>query len=144
MSEWRHKDEWTRRGKNFLVKISRHADAEMDIIDGEYKATGRIENKWCLYAYFYPKHPHFSKFVIGDDMRQDAANFFDWHCGCSYLQRHCDANGTTFSIQVGCDYNHLYDDRFLQMVTKEDAYEVFADAEALFETMSGLGAEVRS
>lgn len=125
MSDWRHKDEWTKSGPNCLVKVSRH------------ETMG--ENRWCLYAYLYPKHPHFSKFE-GDSMWQDAANFFNWHRGCSYLEYHRDNKGEVGSVQVGCDYNHLYDDQFLGMATKDDAWEVFVDADRLLGRLAEIGA----
>lgn len=140
MSDWRHKDEWTKRGENFLVKVSRHSDDGFDIHDGEFVKTGRVEHKWCLYAYIFPKHPHFSKFE-GDSMWQDASAFYDWHCGCSYLEYHRDYKGEILSVQVGCDYNHLHDDHFLDMATKESARSVFGDADELFETLTRIGAQ---
>lgn len=138
MSDWRHKDEWTKRGTNFLVKVSRHSDEAFDVIDGAFVKTGRIEHKWCLYAFIFPKHPHFTK-IEGTNIWQDGAEFYDWHCGCSYLEYHRDNDSNVVSVQVGCDYAHLYDDRFLDMATKEDARSVFGDADELFETLTKMG-----
>lgn len=136
--EWRHKDEWTKRGANFLVKVSRHADAGFDVVNGEVVRTGRVENKWCVYAFIFPKHPHFPKFE-GPSLWQDAASFFDWHGGCSYLEYHRVSAEVISSVQVGCDYNHLHDDHYLDMATQEDAASVFRDADELFETLMKLG-----
>lgn len=136
--EWRHKDEWTKRGEHFLVKISRHSDQQYAIVNGEFKFMGNVEHKWCLYAYLFPKHPHFSKFE-GTSMWQDASNFFDWHSGCTYLEYHRDNDSKVVSIQVGCDYNHLHDYRYLNMATAEDARAVFNDADDLFKTLTNLG-----
>ena len=37
------------------------------------------------------------------------------------------------SYQVGCDYNHLYDEQYTRMATPEEACSVFEDAEVLFD-----------
>jgi hypothetical protein len=126
MTEWNHKDEWSKRGKNFLVKISRHMN------------QGGDENHWCLYAYIYPKHPHFANFY-GPNMWQDASGFFDWHGGCTFLEYHKMDAEVVGAVQVGCDYNHLYDDRYLDMATPDQARSVFSDADDLFETLTNLG-----
>lgn len=138
MSEWKHKDEWTKRGEKFLVKVSRHSSEQYDLVDNKFKETGRFEHKWCLYAFIYPEHLQFSKFD-GNSMWQEASGFFDWHCGCSYLEYHRDNKSRIVSVQVGCDYSHLYDDCYLNMATKEDAISVFRDADNLFETLTRIG-----
>jgi hypothetical protein len=74
-------------------------------------------------------------------MWQDASGFFDWHGGCSYLEYHPVSAEVISAVQVGCDYNHLYDDHYLDMATAEDARSVFRDADKLFETLTNLGAK---
>jgi hypothetical protein len=120
------------------VKVSRHSDRRYGLVNGEFVHSDQLEHKWCLYAFIFPKHPHFSKFE-GNSMWQDAAAFYDWHCGCTYLEYHRNNDGQIVSVQVGCDYNHLYDGHFLDMATKEDARSVFGDADELFETLTRLG-----
>lgn len=140
MGEWAHKDEWSRRGKDFLVKISRHSAPRFDYDESLLKMVPLgVDNKWCLYAFIFDKHPHFQKFE-GDSMWQSASDFFDWHGGCTFLEYHRGKNLAIGSVQVGCDYSHLHDDRFLEMATKEDAEIVFRDADDLFETLTKLGA----
>ena len=120
---WDHKDEWRRRGKDFLVSISRHNGyASMD--------EGRGLNRWAVYAYIYPKHPLFKTFV-GDDMFQDAAQKLPLHGGVSFLEWH-HKDGVPCSVQVGADYDHLHDQNFTHYATAEEAQEVFIDANHLF------------
>jgi hypothetical protein len=135
MSDWRHKDVWDKRGKHFLVRLRRHSNKQFALVDGEFKYTDIDEHKWCLYAFIYPDHTLFGNFD-GPDFWQDACGFFDWHGGCTYLEYHRDDESKIVSVQVGCDYNHYLDDRYLYMATKEDAASVFNDADGLFEVLS--------
>ena len=129
MSNWTHKDEWKMTGKDFIVQVSRHSatPSEYDLSEGV--------NRWAVYAYIYPRHPHFASFT-GDDMNQDAACMMPLHCGPSFFRRHIGDDGKTCSVQVGADYHHLYDSRFTHHATKEDAGEVFGDAENLHVWLS--------
>jgi hypothetical protein len=43
--------------------------------------------------------------------------------------------GKVTSAKVGADYHHLHDDRFTHYATASDAYEVFGDADELFEQL---------
>jgi len=124
---WNHKDEWTMHGNTFLVKVSRHHQGFATSIDGGHR--------WAVYAYIYPKHPRFAMFN-GGSFTQPAINDLPLHCGCSFLQSHI-AKGDVSSIQVGADYNHLYDEEFSQCATKDDAQTVFDDAETLFKFLKG-------
>jgi hypothetical protein len=127
---WKHKDEWKREGRNFVVVVSRHSEAVMYEGSG-YDAEG--PNRWCVYGYVYPKHPDFTSFDPNAPMYEQPTP--PMHGGCSFFKPHYKADGTIASFQFGCDYHHLGDWSFTQMETKEDAYEVFADAEALFEQL---------
>ena len=115
---WDHKDEWGFLGKNFGVVVSRH------VVTPHYDDRGC--HRWCVYAYIYPAHWHFKHFD-GDSMSQDAACALPLHVRPSYLRRH------EHSVQVGADYNHLYDTRFTHFATQDEAYEVFNDAARLIE-----------
>lgn len=133
MEEWNHKDEWRRRGKDFLVTITRHTEASFDPYDGP--------NRWAVYAYVYPKHPYFDAFDGTETTWQDAASRMPLHGGPSFMRVHKDFDGKVTAQQVGADYHHLHDDAFAHHATKEDAYEVFNDAGELFqwlETMADL------
>lgn len=124
MIEFKHKDEWSVRGTDFMVQVTRHtvAPGSCDFDEGEHR--------WAVYAYIYPRHPHFAIFV-GDDMWQEAAAMMPLHGGPTYLRRHF-YDGKECSIQVGADYHHLNDSYVTHYATKDDAREVFLDAESLF------------
>ena len=124
-ANWNHKDEWRLFGKDFMVVVSRHEESEL---------CGDGKHRWCVYAYIYAKHPHFAKFD-GPDMWQDAASCLPMHGGPTYLRYHRNDDAAVVSVQVGCDYNHIYDSRFTHYETKDDAYEVFNDAYELFQRL---------
>lgn len=123
MSEWDKKTLWIKRGKNFAVEVSRHNGPALDPSDGV--------NRWCVYAYIYPKHPHFAAFS-GDRLFQDATNCMPLHGDCSYLRYHLNSDGTYASIQVGADYSHFNDGHYTHMNDEKEAASVFADADELF------------
>ena len=128
MSEWRHKDVWSMDGKDFMVQVSRHS---VTLIDPGCCYDSEGPHRWCIYAYIYPKHPHFAAFDGTETMWQDAAAMLPLHGGPSLCHKHLNAAGEVASYQVGADYNHLHDWRFTQQATKEDAREVFSDAKQL-------------
>jgi hypothetical protein len=121
---WRHKDIWNYREQTFSVEIVRWTD------DSSWNDEG--PNRWNVYAYIYPKHPHFA-FFEGDNIFQSAARSLPLHCGASRVIVHRNADGTIASYQIGSDYHHSYDEGFTFMGTQEEAGEVFADAERLIE-----------
>lgn len=127
--DWEHKEEWHKRGTQFLVVVKRHYNKPFRVSDGG--------NRWCVYAYIYPKHPLFQSFN-GTDMSQSAASDLPLHCGPSFLQWYFNADGEPTSVQVGSDYNHLHDDSFTRYIAKEEASNVFRDAEKLFKHLEDL------
>lgn len=132
MTKWAHKDEWHRRGKDFLVVVKHHTEdipTELALYEGQHR--------WTVYAYIYPKHSRFESFS-GTDMYQPAASALPLHGGPSLLRWHRDDNGNPTSVQVGADYNHYGDDEFLHYATAEDAAEVFHDADRLFQHLSAV------
>lgn len=126
---WIHKDEWKRQGKNFALVVSRHEG-----VTGIYEGP----NRWCVYAYIYPKHPYFKEFDQSGPMYQDSASAMPLHCGPSLLEFPM-YDGKVSSVKVGADYNHLHDDEFTHYATKDDAYKVFRDAEKLFDWLTIRG-----
>lgn len=120
---WDHKDQWRKHGKNFLIVVERF-NGRPDADDG----TG--PNRWAVYAYIYPKHPHFAAFE-GPRMWQEAATCLPLHAYPSYLEYPM-YDGKVTSVKVGADYHHLHDTEYSHYATKEDASQVFADAERLF------------
>ena len=137
--DWKHKDMWSLRGKNFLVQISRHGEEKPES-ERSFCYDEEGPHRWCVYAYIYPDHPNFGKFE-GDAIWQEASGALPLHGGCSFLRYHRSDDGAKVtSVQVGCDYNHLHDTEFTRYATKDEAYEVFADAEALYQRLDGIQA----
>lgn len=133
MSDWTHKDIWKRPGRRFLIEISRHS---VDVYEGEGA------HRWAVYAYIYPKHPHYANFS-GDEMWQDAASAMPCHSYPSYFRRH-KIDGKVTSIQVGWDYNHLHDDQYTHMATADDAGSIFYDANRLFDWLEAINEETEA
>lgn len=108
--------------------------------DGESKrdAYDRVQtgaNNWNVYAWIYPEHPLFEKLsahTSGDDGESYAlTSDMPLHGGQTFFTLHHAAGGKVTSVQIGCDYMHHMDDRFNEYATREEAREVFADAEEL-------------
>lgn len=132
MDNWKHKDIWKKYGTDFLVEVSRHSEnaSGLDRREGPHR--------WCVYAYIYPRHPHFSRFNEADDLWQDATTSLPGHSSPSCLRRHVDANGNATSFQVGWDYNHDGDWMFTHDATQEDAKRQFLDAQELFDRLQSM------
>lgn len=127
MSDWKHKDEWRKFGKDFLVTVTRHSvevSPEFDHGDGP--------NRWAVYAYVYPRHPYFEKFDRAGQMSQEACSSMPLHAYPSFFHVHVDAKTAEItSFQVGADYQHLHDD-FTHSATEEEAWSIFHDANHLY------------
>lgn len=130
IENWRHKDSWGRRGKDFMVEVTRHR-SELGVDE-----CGEGPHRWCVYAYIYPSHPHFASFS-GPHIWQDATQALPLHGGCSLLNYPM-YEGKVTSVQVGADYHHLHDDRFTHYATADEARVVFEDAEELFEKLQAM------
>lgn len=124
---WRRKEEWKRAGEQFIVTVE-HFMADGPAIDHDDAGE-----RWCVYAYIYPKHPRFKRFD-GTGIYQDATSDLPLHSGCTYLRQHRDNDGSVTSFQVGADYNHLYDSRFTH--EREFGGTVKADADRLFDFLT--------
>lgn len=122
-----HKDCFRRRGKDFLIEVTRHSEPAKSEFDDEGP------HRWAVYAYIYPKHPHFSAFS-GPHMFQDAAAQLFFHGGPSLLEYPM-YEGKVTCVKVGGDYHHLHDERFTRYATAVEAHEVFEDALELFEQL---------
>ena len=129
MTKWDKKDEWHRRGKDFLVVVKRHSVAPSSY--SQYEGVHR----WTMYTYIYPTHRLFGAFS-GPDMWQPAAVDLQMHGGPSLLRWHTDNDGKPCSVQVGADYNHLHDEHFTNYAIPEHADEVFSDADRLFQHLA--------
>jgi len=123
--DWDHKDEWRKRGEGFMVVISRHNGATLDQYEGK--------NRWAVYAYIYPKHDMFVRFIATGSMWDQP--YLPGHSYPSYYRCHTDESDIT-AHQIGFDYNHVGDSHYSHMDTKEDAYSVFNDGQELFNFLS--------
>jgi hypothetical protein len=132
--QWSHKDEWKRHGNDFCVVVSRHEGSTY---------FGEGPNRWCVYAFIYPKHPYFKEFDQSGPMYQDAASAMPLHGGPTLLEFPM-YDGAVTSVKVGADYQHLYDDRFSHYATKDEAYEVFKDAEKLFDWLTKVAVTAKA
>jgi len=126
---WSYVEEWYKRGVDFQVRVKRWSLP----VSAHSRSKGR--QFWNVYAFIYPKHRLWDSFE-GTDMFQPAASALPLHCGPSFLQYNIGRAGKVESLQVGSDYNHLGDERFSHYKTREDAWEVFQDAEELFAYLS--------
>lgn len=131
MSDWNKKDIWSKRGKDFMVQISRHEKSSQP----QYFGEGI--NCWAVYAYIYPEHRLFDRFE-GSDMWQEAASCLPLHKGPSFLKIHRNDTGDICSYQVGADYSHAYDEHFSEYSNLDEAYQVKRDAQELFDWLSPL------
>ena len=85
------------------------------------------EHCWCLYVLIFNTHPLFEKAYknksdydldLGDEL------YGAFHGGCTYYNKQKDW------VKIGCDYQHLGDERFLE---QEDLpQEIIADARDLY------------
>ena len=136
LTKYGHKEEWSRRGKNFTMQIvrwetmSEESFNKMNLDIGTY--TGRYV--WNVYFYLFPKHRLFAE-TIEDDMNDCPVN--NLHYGCTFSRWHYNEDGEITAKQYGCDYNHYTDERFSFIKNIEDAYEIFNDAEDLFNELEG-------
>lgn len=131
MSNWEKKNVWRKRGKDFMVEVF-HSTVELPESAKMYLTEG--ENRWCVYAYIYPKHRLFNTFE-GDKLWQDATQNLPLHSGCTYL-RYPQYKGVTTAVKVGGDYNHAWDDHFTHYADENEARTVFSDADELFDYLS--------
>jgi hypothetical protein len=140
MDNWKRKELWHQRGEGFCVEVSHHTTPTYD---SERLTThaSEGENRWCVYAYIYPEHPHFAKFE-GDKMWQDAALALPLHGGPSMLRWHRDANCNATSVQVGADYNHDGDGCYTHYDDAAEARSVFRDADELAAWLATPNAKV--
>jgi len=125
---WSYVEEWYKRGVDFQVMVKRWSFPERP------RNLGEGRQVWNVYAFIYPKHRLWDSFE-GTDMFQSAASALPLHCGPTFLEYNTET-GKVESLQVGADYRHLGDARFSHYKTREDAWEVFQDAEELFTYLS--------
>lgn len=132
--KYRRCEDYKREGKGFLVVVNHYTvfqSSEPACFDSEGP------HRWAVYAYVYPSHPHFAAFDGTETMWQGAATQMPGNAYPSFMRVHTPhGKETPSSYQVGWDYHHLHDWSFSRMETPEDAYEVFRDADALFDWLA--------
>jgi len=140
-ANWDHKDVWHRRGTDFLIEVKRHSEPQSQA-DRDMGVYCEGPHRWCVYAYIYPNHPHFAAFE-GPHMWQDAATQLHLHGGPSLLEYPM-YDGKVTCVKVGADYHHLHDERFTRYASREDAYEVFVDADELWTQLQTRADEAKA
>lgn len=130
--DYRYSEKWSRRSDTHTVEVSRHSE--------EYASRHdeRGPNRWCVYAYLYPSHPLFASLSVEYTVSTlpEFVKSFPLHCGPSFFSTHIDNTGKVTCFQIGCDYNHLYDEYFTRMSSPNDVFSVFDDADRLFDFLS--------
>lgn len=128
--DYKHKDVWnkTYNEHNFSIEVVRWS------FD-----SSPYEHNWNVYAYLYPKHPLFVVLRDEEDKStySDSLDDIPFHCGCT-LRQYIKTNEDE-CVKIGSDYQHYMDDRFRQYKTKEQALEVFVDAERLARYLIAYG-----
>lgn len=109
---------WQRRGKDFTVEIV---------------CTENARYSWSIYAYIYPDHWLFQQFN-GESFWQPATEDLPLHGGVTFMRCH-EHGGSIDSYQVGCDYQHLHDDRYGLMGPGDNSQFTY-DADKLFKYLN--------
>lgn len=115
-SSWHKSEKMIKGGDNFKVEIVRW---------GGYNNT----NNWNVYCYIYPEHPYFDKVCNKE------TDFLYFHRGISFREVHRDNNNNITSIQLGSDYQHMFDE-FSSINNFEEATDIVRDAEKLYNQLN--------
>lgn len=135
LSDYRRKEVWAKRGKDFLIEVVRWET----VTEEQYKdmrAEGLAFNGrfiWNIYCYLYPNHRMFN---LPKNETYGECPINSFHGGCTYVRWHRKADGEITAKAYGCDYNHYQDEHFTYIEKPEDAYEIFGDAKELFKELS--------
>lgn len=97
-------------------------------VEVEHFILSNNDNVWMVGVYVFKNHPWFDK--INKDTK---CEFFDIDRSPDRYEERYNEKGECVCKKIDCDYNHLYDNRYRECSTKEDARPVFFDAERLFE-----------
>lgn len=101
-----------------------------------WQETHSTAHRWNVYVYIHPGHPLFERIESEDFC---AGGFLPLHGGVSYHEWFYDSTGAVIYKKIGSDYQHAYDSRFTGYSTKDEAWEVFKDAEELIQFMESEG-----
>jgi hypothetical protein len=97
---------------------------------------------WCVYLFLYAEHPMFCRIDQFGGSSQEIFEDLSLHGGCTLFrvnmfgpERSRHGKSGVASIEIGCDYAHLYDDHHTHSA---DNRTVFADAQNLLEFASNV------
>jgi len=121
LEKYSHKETWSRRGKDFNIEVTRW----------EYPSSDEPRYVWNVYCYIYPKHKLFG---VPKDEGMGDCPINNLHCGCTFVRWHRDKD-EVISKQYGSDYSHIWDEAMDKIKDPGDAYNVFNDAEDLFNEL---------
>jgi len=113
------------RGTNFTVEVKHHITEVFG------------ENNWAVYAIIPERHPLYSKLSpVILYYNQAAISAMPLHGGCTYAklmaQKDLEECEPTSYYKIGCDYQHLYDERFRDLEPADVKQSpVWSDALAL-------------
>ena len=125
---------WYHKGKDFTVEIcvwSYPSEREALKSWPSNFIESVPEYHWNVYVHIFPKHRLFNK--VEKEELFDYGIDIPLHMGTTYNNWKYSEKGEIISKTIGCDYQHYDDDRFGKYSTKQDAWEVFGDAEELIE-----------
>lgn len=118
MKEWQQETNWLKREKGFNVKVKKWTMQGWDFENNELKT----KNCWNIYVSYFRDNPDFNSIK-----NEDFDFGYDFHGGITYT------NFTENVKEIGCDYLHCNDEKFEGFSTPKEAYEVFDDANAIYE-----------
>ena len=135
MGKNKHKEVWGRMGKDFYIEVVRWESMTAEEYESMRERGMAFNGRfiWNIYCYLYPDHPRFN-LAKEEDMCDCPINSF--HYGCTYAKRNRSIDGTVICKRYGNDYNHYGDDHFTYIEKPEDAFQIFSDADELFEELS--------
>ena len=113
LKEWENMESWLKKGITFNVEVKRWS----------YTSNKILKNMWNIYVYYFRLDDDFDKVKENND---DLLGY-NFHGGITYHKVE-----DSF-IRIGCDYAHAGDDRFHTYSTKEEALEVFKDADEIYQ-----------
>jgi uncharacterized protein Usg len=94
-------------------------------------------NVWNVYVKFFPDFPNFEMFIDSYE-KFDSFNLpFKFHCGATFSFFTYNSEGEYLSKKFGCDYMHFGDDTIKKAKTKEEAIQVFKDAQKIHDSLVG-------
>jgi len=125
LKKYKYKEIWGRREDDFFIEVVRWNSE--DILEGEISI-------WNIYCYIYPSHKLFNELT---DESIFGAEILNFPGRCAYCRFHRNTNGEIASKQYGNDYNPIWDEEIRKINNPEEAYEVFNDAEDLYNFLKG-------